>query len=149
MVEPQTDPHCTRCLAPFHPRAIRFMVREHSDVLDAGIVIARGQTVLVCKACVTPDERAMASAITGGRETTCAACGCRMRDYRLGLWVRRQPPVMCSIVCAQRTRRANRRRRQPRMRTRCAVCGTSFTPKRTDARYCGSACRQRAYRQRS
>lgn len=30
----------------------------------------------------------------------------------------------------------------------CAVCNTEFTPKRTDSKYCSSACRQKAYRQR-
>lgn len=30
----------------------------------------------------------------------------------------------------------------------CEACGDSFVPKRTDARYCGDACRQRAHRER-
>jgi hypothetical protein len=30
----------------------------------------------------------------------------------------------------------------------CAECGISFHPKRTDARYCSAACKQRAYRNR-
>ncbi|MCP3860035.1 MAG: hypothetical protein GY704_10315 [Phycisphaeraceae bacterium] len=32
--------------------------------------------------------------------------------------------------------------------TNCAECGEPFEPKRADAQFCGSACRQRAYRQR-
>jgi hypothetical protein len=31
----------------------------------------------------------------------------------------------------------------------CAACEALFTPKRSDSRYCSSACRQKAYRQRS
>ncbi len=31
---------------------------------------------------------------------------------------------------------------------RCSVCGESFEPRRPDARYCSSACRQRAFRRR-
>jgi hypothetical protein len=30
----------------------------------------------------------------------------------------------------------------------CQVCGRTFTPARSDAVYCSSACRQKAYRQR-
>lgn len=35
--------------------------------------------------------------------------------------------------------------------THCAEedCGQAFTPTRSDARYCSSSCRQRAYRRRS
>jgi len=35
-----------------------------------------------------------------------------------------------------------------RVTPRCACCKRKFTPKRTDARYCSAACRQRAYRRR-
>ena len=31
----------------------------------------------------------------------------------------------------------------------CAQCGEHFEPKRSDSRYCSSACRQKAYRERS
>ena len=30
----------------------------------------------------------------------------------------------------------------------CATCGREFVPTRCDARHCGSACKQRAYRDR-
>ena len=46
----------------------------------------------------------------------------------------------------QRARRARRRWR--RQHISCASCGTSFPPARSDSRYCGHACRQRAYRLR-
>ena len=32
--------------------------------------------------------------------------------------------------------------------TTCRVCGQGFTAKRSDARYCSPACRQKAYRDR-
>jgi hypothetical protein len=38
-------------------------------------------------------------------------------------------------------------RREKRVDLTCA-CGKTFTPARTDARYCSNACRQRAYRGR-
>ena len=34
------------------------------------------------------------------------------------------------------------------MVTTCRVCGQRLTAKRSDARYCSSACRQKAYRNR-
>ena len=30
----------------------------------------------------------------------------------------------------------------------CETCGSEFTPARRDARHCGSACKQKAYRDR-
>jgi hypothetical protein len=61
------------------------------------------------------------------------------------------PPVIaCSDSC-RNTARAKERRRIAREKTGtqgCLVCGKQFSPKRTDARVCSNACRQRAYRQR-
>lgn len=48
-------------------------------------------------------------------------------------------------ACRQRERRARRRRERRQV---CAGCGVSFVPSRADARFCGVACRQYAYRQR-
>ena len=41
-----------------------------------------------------------------------------------------------------------RARRRASWRQRCACCGVVFVPARSDARYCGAACAQRAYRRR-
>jgi hypothetical protein len=46
--------------------------------------------------------------------------------------------------CYQREWRA--KHRTPAPPRRCAVCDNSFTPKRNDARFCRSACRQEYYR---
>ena len=40
------------------------------------------------------------------------------------------------------------RRWQNRRDTICLACGKMFTPQRSDAKYCSSACRQKAYRSR-
>ena len=45
-------------------------------------------------------------------------------------------------------REARDRRRRRRADRACAACGQTFTPARSDGRYCSSACRQKAYRQR-
>ena len=39
-----------------------------------------------------------------------------------------------------------KRRREARKDMVCPVCGKNFTPKRSDAKYCSNACRQKAYR---
>ena len=38
------------------------------------------------------------------------------------------------------------RRKQERKDRICQTCGTTFTPKRSDAKFCCNACRQKAYR---
>jgi hypothetical protein len=49
-------------------------------------------------------------------------------------------------------RAAYKRRRQLKLYRlgpwKCATCGDKFKPKRTDARYCSAACRQKAHRER-
>jgi hypothetical protein len=56
----------------------------------------------------------------------------------------------CCTACA--TDAINERYRERRRRARadrtCGTCGQTFTPTRSDGRYCSSACRQRAYRGR-
>ena len=52
----------------------------------------------------------------------------------------------CSKHCGEQGYNARRRKSAP---TSCAGCGETFTPARSDARYCSGACRQRAYRQRN
>ncbi len=74
--------------------------------------------------------------------TLCAHCGL--------LFVRRADPLLwrmtCSAACLTsltRTRNGNQGSGKP-----CEVCGEQITTGRADSRYCGSACRQKAYRQR-
>jgi hypothetical protein len=48
----------------------------------------------------------------------------------------------------RRLEEARERRWQARADRRCEVCGVTFTPPRSDGRYCSNACRQDAYRKR-
>jgi hypothetical protein len=45
-------------------------------------------------------------------------------------------------------KRAWRARRRRQLRQSCAHCHGVFKPNRIDQRYCGAACRQKAYRRR-
>lgn len=54
----------------------------------------------------------------------------------------------CSYECGEATRAGRRDRTRDRTARPCDVCGDTFTPPRSDGRYCSGACRQRAYRRR-
>jgi hypothetical protein len=59
--------------------------------------------------------------------------------------------VVCCEAClsAARAQEARRWRHLDRDSRDCEHCGDSFEPTRTDARFCSSACRQSAYRERN
>lgn len=65
---------------------------------------------------------------------TCLGCG--------GLMPSRRGIPVCSERCEKRERRARRRRERIGF---CAVCDELFSGRRRDARYCGTACRQKSY----
>jgi predicted nucleic acid-binding Zn ribbon protein len=54
---------------------------------------------------------------------------------------------MVPLTPEQRERHNARRRKTPEPKT-CTVCGTTFTPKRRDAKTCSDRCRQRLARSR-
>ena len=131
--------HCTRCEAPFVADAMIYMVRR-----QYGSGLFQWETIAVCERCLTETEQALEHAALG----TCGGCGHRMirvmrsRHRRTG---RQWAVRACCDRCEQRIHRRNRRRiKQPI----CTACGKPFEPKRSDASFCSSACRQRAYRQR-
>jgi hypothetical protein len=81
------------------------------------------------------------------RSALCERCG------RPVIYDRRQrlKHVVCSRECRLAVYRAietakcrSRVKPQP-----CALCGASFQPKRSDARYCSVACKQKAFRRRT
>lgn len=79
-----------------------------------------------------------------GEWKKCPVCGRRVRflDFR---WRRRH--YLCSTECGKGF--DPRPRKNPtRSELECDGCGQTFSAIRSDARYCSSACRQRAYRQR-
>ena len=56
----------------------------------------------------------------------------------------------CYNTCGMKEYKLKQRvkRWQNRRNTVCKECGKTFTPRRSDAEYCSSACRQKAYRSR-
>jgi hypothetical protein len=69
-------------------------------------------------------------------------------DGRIGVIIR----TFCSESCRRAVFRVEAKAKRLAARgdltRRCVDCNREFTPHRTDARYCSSACRQRAYRSR-
>jgi hypothetical protein len=63
------------------------------------------------------------------------------RRYKLKL-------IVCGEACRRAIYAAQAKLRRAHYPEPCIVCGESFMPKRTDSRYCSSACRQAAYRNR-
>jgi hypothetical protein len=73
----------------------------------------------------------------------CECCGRPIYGHLR--WVVKRPAA-CSFHCLKAIYR--RRRARTPSPIACAVCGKSFTPHRSDAKVCGGACRQKAYRDR-
>jgi hypothetical protein len=141
---PPKGGHCAYCGEPFGGnRTTAFMARASIVVALIGLYprqfpIARRGFVPVCDACVTPGEMLAAT-----REITCKGCGLAMRapERKAG----RPDLTTCSDRCAQRVRRLRRRQK----RRTCATCGLQFKTTRSDARFCGAACKQKAFRRRA
>jgi hypothetical protein len=69
--------------------------------------------------------------------TTLTSLSCRTCGTELPAPVgKRRPATYCSIKCKRRDQRASTERRIP-----CATCGTEFTTRRPDGKYCSPACR--------
>ena len=86
----------------------------------------------------------------------CKGCGRTVHSILRVRWSERAcryfltKPVVCCEECGHQARLAKQRRKRTRARgTRdCPVCHETFEPTRTDAKFCSSACRQKAYRER-
>jgi hypothetical protein len=100
---------------------------------------------------VTGDKGSVSDSFS--RNAACAACGRTIT----GLFGK--PPLPATTMrrwrgycapCAEDAELARIRelRRLARADRKCPGCSRTFTPPRSDGRYCSPACRQRAYRQR-
>ena len=99
-------------------------------------------TRLVCRACAAQ----IGKYCEWQTPRTCEGCG-RVVVHD----TRRSAPehAICGEACRRSVRASlARERRQRRRRPRVCLCGIKFKPQRSDAVFCSSTCRQRAYRQR-
>jgi hypothetical protein len=93
-------------------------------------------------------------ALRKARSYPCELCAdALVRDYCVACkaeWERRDKVKRDNDEAKLRSYYESRRARRLAMRkaVACVVCGTKFEGKRTDARYCSEACRQKAHRKR-
>ncbi len=89
------------------------------------------------------DEQ-QAEGVTGGvRKIICFGCG---REFYTQIHSKKYCWYgTCGRIGNYKHQRRHRLERRKDLV--CAECGKTFTPKRSDAKYCSNACRQKAYRQ--
>jgi hypothetical protein len=77
----------------------------------------------------------------------CPTCGRKViMDMTKRIEEEEQWFLYCSEVCRLQHRNVLRRKYPSKLV--CEVCGTAFTAKRSDAKTCSAACKQKAYRTR-
>ena len=76
------------------------------------------------------------------RKIICKGCG---REFYTQIETKK---YCLYSLCGNRgyQKELKQRRQQARKDMVCPVCEKAFTPKRSDAKYCSNACRQKAYR---
>ena len=80
-----------------------------------------------------------------GDAKPCHNCGRPVRvDYNRNIPL----PLVCSDECRRAVYAKLARERRQNAEQVCATCGNDFIPKRSDAKYCSVACKQKAYRAR-
>jgi hypothetical protein len=139
-----TCAECSRDLGPGETVGRRRF--EEDGVTIEGFGSHLIATASVCEDCCR--DRPDGSGMVGSGDPVLVECsGCRrpvsMGSAEVSRW------SVCSTVCRYAVRKAERRHRAAYRRYKCDQCGEVFTPARADARHCSSACRQKAYRQRS
>ena len=78
-----------------------------------------------------------------------SCCHCTRPIYLTEPLRRSTRYVVCGPKCRQAVHNTKYRLRHQRPRmAQCADCGKSFMPKRSDAKFCSAACKQRAYHHR-
>jgi hypothetical protein len=129
---------CDYCMVtiPYPVPIFRAYRRHEGDVYEGP---GYAMTTL-CMECAQEDEYFSGSVKNCGvKSRFCKSC---QRPVAFGGW-HKTIREFCSRTCYDR-------HKGHRTETiSCQTCNESFTPKRTDSKYCSSKCRQKAYRQRS
>jgi hypothetical protein len=148
--------YCARCGKEFAAGAIMFMIESRTRNYRlfavpgfAGVPVYQTKMFPVCEACLNRDERKewkYKGVVTHSLIVSRGICGgC---DRPLMAWEETWPNGRhCSNACAQIARCREQREEPPSVT--CSVCSKQFQPTRSDAQFCSSACRQRAYRRRA
>ena len=101
----------------------------------------------------TSKIRRAGSRIQNPEARNCQRCGTHIPPLDPCHILHASNELIC-VDCIARYQRDRRNEREMRARVvlrinrECVICGNQFDPPRNDAKYCSSACRQAAYRQR-
>jgi len=136
---------CGRCGDPFSPDATIWRVGVSTRGRPGWSLGGTGTTMVpMCEGCRPDYAETWHNWVWGGSEP-CEACGRtvvnRYMPHRKYTW--------CSAECEHGVGVMARRKKRAKARQKeCALCGDAFQGSRSDAMYCSSACRQKAFRQR-
>lgn len=130
-------------------------LRTAAEAIAAGtpevqeLVWARNALLRMTPKPVTGDNLTGSDILTRHVPRLCTTCdGKRLNHYGRPYVIQRG--VDCTACTHDAENASHReRRRYARADRPCASCGATFTPPRSDGRYCRPACRQAAYRARS
>jgi len=132
---------CCRCKRAFGPNEAMVLGRDHLDSLcsDPDGYLIFIQSWGTCMGCFGQEPDPSKWALKA-----CVYC-----DRPLYVSIEKPPRIVaCKKICCDAAK-AKKRRAILRGTKQCAECGETFTPKRTDSRYCSAACKQKAYRRKA
>jgi hypothetical protein len=102
---------------------------------------------MVCGACEAAASKASFFPPLWDQPRCCSQCA---RPVYMDSPQRKARYFVCGVEGRRAAHKASYRRMHPpspRVERQC-LCGAAFTPKRNEAKFCSSACKQRAYRAR-
>lgn len=138
--------HCARCGEPFADGVTLFMFTFRRRVLVYEEPAYQSVALPVCERCLTPNEIEARQPDPDSALVPIQPVGvCPGCDHPLMAYADWRGSY-CSNRCMQRARRKRRQASRPSIT--CAVCTKQFRPTRADSRFCGTVCRQWAYRRR-
>lgn len=131
--------HCGKCHRPLARQEHVWRMRINHRFAMFGWTY---DTLPLCEMCATQSDWRTFEA-----PAPCEYCG-RIVHNELRMIDRKH--VYCCTNCESQAqaRKARLKRAVSRGTMGCVECGKTFRPTRIDAKFCGSACRQKAYRSR-
>jgi hypothetical protein len=151
-----TGKTCSECGAGVGSKVYRYKPLLHSRKFSGGTYYRTQPTTdaaPICEECAPDWLPELATRVYKlymySHKAPCEACGREV--FFVSASEKTWGDVFCSEGCRQQRReqrRATRGLRQRPHEKTCEVCAAEFVAKRSDAKTCSSACRQRAYRKR-
>ncbi len=141
-----------------HPDVTAYVdpgLRTAAEAIAAGtpevqeLVWARDALLRMIPKPVTGEKVTGSEFVTRHVPRVCMTCDGKRLNYQGRPYVIQRGVDCIACTMDAENARQRERRRYARADRPCASCGATFTPPRSDGRYCRPACRQAAYRARS